>query len=430
LKKLNPVLGPGRVTAPAIVFTAGLIAILVGCSGGGGSQNTGNPASVLALSRGVRVAIRFSQPAPAGYLARITPDVRQKREAEGVVFESNKVTYPAMPAVGYYLKVGDKFISGGPNGEYFIPKDLTVPADVPFYKQRTDANPIGTVQIASSLQPGSSTLKTVYFTALGRALGGPSLMDGITRSQVTKKAATCCKATTRAIDDGCNRYDCDVASNELETGCCLDYDTTKGRIREGVDNEEENDGEQGTGDCAQQRVAEFYDTECYRWAMGTGAYSAECWNEQAFWQVIGASSCWANHKYRFCQNMSMTDFTVDAGTTTVLVGSSKQIDIRNNTPKYDTEVSQSGDAEGTLQAGDGVELGFFSGATIKHYDDGTKKYIANRTLTYQAPAELPDGKTEAYDTLTFTAAGNTKTITLRIVQKCRDNRGREVPCIN
>lgn len=445
MKKRPVVMWLLRLALPTLALSA----IIVGCSGGGGGgdQNVAPAESVLTLSRGVRVAIRFSQPAPNGYLQYLDPNVRQAREAEGVVFEPTRVVFPEMPATGYYLRIGDHYFSGGPNGEFYIPNDVTVPADVPLFKQLTDANPLGTVQIGDALQPGTARLRTVYFTTSGRVLGSAALMDGgptrrngrssVVRALVDDACRDVSK-TSRVVDDGCNRYECDVRSNEIATGCCLDHDPAKGRIRggggpgeegeenigEGAEGNEEGEGGGDLDDCGQKRVAEFYGTECYKWTIGSGAHSAECWNETAIWGNYGVAGCWDNHKYRYCQNMDSNDFSVQTFTsTTVQVGSTVSIGVRNNTPKYDTSVDLSSGALGTI-----VTTDFATGGTIKHYDDANKLYVATRLITYRAPEELPNGQTEAYERITFSANGLTQTITLRIVQKCRDSRGREVPC--
>jgi|GEM_PF-3160067 len=179
-----------------------------------------------------------------------------------------------------------------------------------------------------------------------------------------------------------------------------------------------------------QRMAEFIGSECYKWTFGPGSsHTAECYNEQAIIGDWSNVNCWANHKYRFCQNMSLDDF--DAKTffsTTVTVGGTVAITVTNNTPSYDTAVSISGGAGGRILPASSVEASSSYDAIVKHYDDGVQQHFRVRNITYAAPEELPSGQTEAIETLTFTAAGKTKTITLRIVQKCRDSRGREVPC--
>jgi len=416
-----------RITHFAVITA--LSFALLSCGGGGVPTQF---AGVEALSRAVRLGIQFTQPTVAGYLDFVSPQVRADAEAQGFVFNPTQVIYPTVPAVGYYLKIGDLYLPSGPNGEFYVPKDLAVPASVPVYKQLTDTAPIGTVQIAGALRPASEPLQTVVLALRGRVLGSAEEMDGAARSRafVQSRLRPCCDdkgAASRAISDGCTRVDCDVTTNDIATGCCYDFDLAKGRIIRESEEEEDEKKKRVDGFCAAKRVAEFYGTECYKWTVGSGGYSAACINERAILQVTGPS-CWANHKYRFCQNMSMTDFSISAtGTVTVQVGHTLSITVHNNTPANETAVNLTGDAHGSIQPGAGIRAVSGGTTSIEHYDDAARQHINDRTLVYQAPAQLPNGRTEANDTLIFSANGITKTLTIRVVQECDDTRGGE-PC--
>jgi hypothetical protein len=414
--------------------TLALTAFVVGCSGGTHIPLlTGNAAQ--AFGRSVRVAIQLTMPTPTDYLTNAPDAIKTELVARGFALNATELIAPPFPARGYFLKIGDSYYPSDSNGTFFIPNNVTVPATVPLYKQRNEPSPVGEVAITPVLVNATELPRTVLLNIRGRGLGAPIDMDGhSTKRSVTRKA--CCAekqvhpehATRgRAIDDGCIRRDYDLTSNQPGVGACADYDTSKGRIV--GEDEGEEDETSIDGNCGAKRVAEFLGTPCYNWTHGYGSrYSAECWNERAYWQLIGPS-CWENHKYRFCQNMSMTDFSVSVGTTvTVTVGETLSISVRNNTPKYDTTVTQSGDAGGTLSGTGYVTGGVFSSAYIQHYDDSAKTHIPARTLTYTAPSELPNGQTEAHDTLTFSAHGITKTVAIRVVQRCQNAQGREVPC--
>lgn len=406
------------------IGVAALALLFVHC--GGGKAFRQFPA-IEALNQGVRIGLQFTQPTVAGYLDFISPQVRADAESKGFVFRATEVVYPMVPAVGYYLKIGDTYIPSGPNGEFYIPKDMNIPASVPLFKQLSDTTPIGTVNIAGALRPASEPLQMVVLPLRGRVLGSAEEMDGTAPSRAADKAskASCC-SPSRAISDGCRRVDCDVTTNDPRTGCCYDFDLAKGRIIGEEQGEDEGEGGRSRsrveGFCVAKRVAEFYGTECYKWTVGSGGYSAACINERAILQVTGPS-CWANHKYRFCQNMSMTAFSVSAtGTVQVQVGHTLSITVHNNTPANETMVHLSGDAHGSILPGPGVS-GMSGGTSkIEHYDDSAFVHHEDRVVVYQAPASLPNGQTEASDTLVFSANGMTKTLTIRVVQKCGDTR--------
>lgn len=407
----------------SIAVAAVLSYMLLSCGGSGAPTQF---AGVVALSRAVRLGLQFTQPTVAGYLDFVSAQVRADAEARGFVFKPTEVVYPVVPAVGYYLKLGDLYIPSGPNGEFYIPKDLTVPASVPVYKQLSDTTPIGTVNIAGALRPASEPLQMVVLPLRGRVLGSAEEMDGTASSRAAGQAskASCCQddRKSRAIRDGCIRRDCDVTTNDPITGCCYDFDLAKGRIIR-----EEQARSRVEGFCELKRVAEFYGTECYKWTVGSGSYSAACINERAILQVTGPG-CWVNHKYRFCQNMSMTDFSVSAtGTVQVQVGHTLSITVHNNTPANETAVNLTGNANGSIQPGPGIREVSGGTTSIEHYDDATRQHINDRTLVYKAPDQLPNGQTEANDTLVFSANGITRTLTIRVVQKCGETRGGE-PC--
>jgi hypothetical protein len=403
---------------------AGLSLQLVQC--GGGKGGPGQSQAVQSLSRGVRIGLQLTQPAEEGYLRFLSPESRAEAEKEGFVFRPTEIVFPTVPAIGYYLKVGDKYIPSGPNGEFYLPRDMVVPASVPLFKQLTDTEPIGSVNIGGALRPASDPLRLVVITLRGRKLGSAREMDGTDQFRQSSRAAkkeSCC-GPTRAINDGCQRIDCDTTTNDPTTGCCLDYDVAKGRI---VNEDQGDEGDRQArsridGFCVSKRVAEFIGTECYKWTFGSGSsYSAACINERAILQVTGPS-CWANHKYRFCQNMRMNEFDVSVtGSVQVRVGSSVPISVTNNTPANETMVTVTGDAAGDLELTPGVSK---SGASfiVRHYEDSELQHYKVRQLVYKAPASLPDGQTEATNTLTFTANGMTKTLTIRVVQKCPDSR--------
>jgi hypothetical protein len=417
-----------------------LVAALVGCGGGNGNNNNGGqaPAAVRSLSRGVRVTLRLVMPAEAGYLNELTPAQRQEATEQGFTLRETEIAGPTTPAIGYFVKVGDRMIPSGPDGEFFLPPNTVAPDRVPLFKQLSDSAPLGEVTIGSSLRPGNEPLQTVVLELRGRALGSAQEMDGDLPGRSRGVSASCCKKKDgRAVNDGCPRVDYpNINSNVPGQSACYDYDLAKGRIQgedsgeddgDG-DNEEGGDDEGGGGGllggfCLPKRLSEFYDTPCYQWTFGTRGKMRACINERAILQVTGPG-CWQNHKYRFCQNLSMTDFSVSStGTLTVTVGREVRVTVRNNTPSNETQLSQTGNANGTIELSDGVTQ-----TQIKHYDDPSTTHIPDRTVIYKAPASLPDGQTEATDTLTFTANGMTKTLTIRVVQECQDNQGRAVPC--
>jgi len=416
-----------KKTVSYFVFAA-VALLFIHCGGGEGVPR--QLAAVESLSRGVRVGLQFTQPTVEGYLDFLSPQVRADAEAQGFIFRATEVVYPTVPAIGYYLKIGDTFIPSGPNGEFYIPKDMRVPTNVPLYKQLSDTAPIGSVNIAGALRPASEPLRMVVLPLRGRVLGSAEEMDGTAPSRAAGQAnkSSCCQAEgkSRAISDGCTRIDCDVTTNDPSTGCCYDFDLTKGRI---IGEEQgEDEGEEGRsrkrveGFCVAKRVAEFYGTECYKWTVGSGGYSAACINERAILQVTGPS-CWANHKYRFCQNMRMTDFSISAtGTVQVQVGHTLFIIVHNNTPANETMVNLSGNANGTLLPAPGIRAMSGGAHMIEHYDDSALQHMSDRTIVYKAPDSLPNGQTEANDTLVCSANGITKTLTMRVVQKCGDTR--------
>lgn len=376
-----------------------------------GSLVSGPEAPAL-LGRSVRLAYRMHQPAPDGYLDIIPADERAREEATGTQFFADKLVSGRIPATGHYLRIGDRMIQGGLDGVFQIPSDIAVPATAPLFAQLSDTQPLAQVSLSGALRPATETPLTVDVRIDCKPFPDSVGMDfGSDRSRATKPKDCCTRQTSRQILD-CERRvytAADLALNNPSFSACDDFDNkTLGRVG-------------AKEKCVAQRFFEFFGTPCYQWTFGSEGKSAACINERAILDIDG-NGCFENHKYRFCQNMGPTDFNaLPQGSTTVAVGGSVVIKVRNNTPSVETQVEQSKQTDGAFVSG--VKSG-----QIKHYDDPSKTHLTEVACEWLAPSSLPDNTAEVTETLTFRAGGLTKVVTIKVVQNCTDTRGRQVPC--
>lgn len=411
---MNPIV-LARLRRASLLLLATGGALATACTGG----NLGLvPPAASNLARSVRIVYRIHQPAPDGYLDKLDPATRTKGEAAGTRFFATEVVSPPVPATGHYMRIGDRMIPSGPGGVFQIPPDLAVPSQVELLPQLTSTRALGIASIGGSLRPGTETPATVEVRVDSRPLPSADGMDfGNRPTRVARKSpsANCC-SKTRGRDEGgdCTRriYTLDdLRQNDDKISACDDFDDkSKGRVgeREG---------------CFQDRFTEFVGTECFNWTFGIGdGRSSACIVEGAFRDGDDGLGCFDTHKYRFCQNMSDFEFNAQTfGSLTVPVGGTVKITVFNNTSSNETMVAQTGGANGTFTTG--VETGM-----VKHYDDSQRKHINLVDCVWKAPDSLGENVAEATQTLTFNAAGQTKTIVIKVVQNCTDSRGRLVPC--
>lgn len=395
-----------RVAMAVLIAAATFSTACTGGDLGGGVGTTPN------LGRSVRLAYRLHQPTPEGYLQEIDPERRAREEAVGTRFLDDEMVSGPIPATGHYLRIGDKMIQGGPDGVFQIPTGLAIPGNVELYSQLSDTQPLARVSIAAALRPATEPVGTVDVRVDCKPFPDSDGMDFGSETNRTARPKSCCtRSDTRQVFD-CDRriYSAsDLATNDPVVSACDDF-SDKSIGRAGAKTK-----------CIVQRFAEFVDTQCYQWTFGTNGKSTACMNERAVLDIDG-TGCFNNHKYRFCQNMSPTDFNaVPVGTTTIPVGGSVKIKVRNNTAANETQVEQS-------KQTDGVLVGAVSAGQIKHYDDPSKTHLNAVECEWLAPSALPEGVAEATETLTFRANGLTRIVTIKVIQNCQDARGRQVPC--
>ena len=405
---MNPFVQARLRRASLFVFVA---AAALGTACTGGNLSTLPPAA-SGLGRNVRLAYRVHQPTPEGYLEQFDPERRAIEEAAGTQFLASEMVSPRIPATGHYLRIGDRMIQSGPDGVFQIPNDLSVPAKAPIFIQLSDTEPLAEVSIASALRPSTEPVATVDVRVDCQPFPDSDGMDfgTIGRSRAAKPKSCCARSGTRAALD-CERkvYSAaELAQDDDTVSACDDFsDKVAGRVGAKVL-------------CGIQRFVEFPGTPCYEWTFGANGKSAACIGERAI-KDFGAG-CFRMHKFRFCQNMSPTDFNAEAlGSVRVGVSGSVKIKVHNKTPANETQVSLSNTAEGVL-------VGPVSQGEIKHYSDETKKHLNDVEIEWLAPSSLPDGVAEATETITFKANGITRQITIKVVQNCTDSRGRQVPC--
>lgn len=417
-----------QVRNAASFLVAGLAvgAALYGCGGGGisggGGGGSAPPGAVQSLDRSARLVLHVTRDAPRGYLAQAPAGLQAKLEQQGFVFRDNGFDYPDMPLEGRYLKLGNKFIGIGTNGEVHIPQNMPVTGPVAVYGDLSDTQPMGMTDVAPALSSGSAPLSTVALSLHALKLGSAAVMDGKKNGAgAAVKTRPCCQQPN-AISDGCKRVDCDTTVNDPSVSCCLDFDTAKGRIQ----GEEGEDGDGIVpGPCTAKRLWEYLGTVCDVWVRRD-----VCLFEAA--TGLGPFGCYRTHRYRYCQFLNEKEYAVTAPPSpTVEVGSTLAITVTNNTPANETLVDRSGDANGTIQPGDGIVAMSSDQYQVQHYNEAAQTHLKDKSIVYAAPASLPDNKTEAYDTLTFDFWGKKQTLTIRVVQKCGGtphSKPREVPC--
>lgn len=395
-----------RAALAALIVAATLSAA---CTGGTTVPTSG---TTSLLGRSVRLTYRMHQPTPDGYLQEIDPQRRAREEAAGTQFLPNKMISGPIPATGHYLRIGDQMIQGGPDGVFQIPNDVTVPAEAELFSQLSDTQPLARVSFAAALRPATEPVRTVDVRVDCKPFPDSDGMDFGSETNRTARPKSCCSRSTTRQEGACERRvytAADLKINDPTVSACDDFsDKAAGRV-----------GAKAL--CIAQRFAEFIDTECYQWTFGSNGKSTACINERAVLDIDG-SGCFKNHKFRFCQNMSPTDFDVVAlGTTTVSVGGSVKIKVHNNTAANETQVELSKQTEGVLVGG--VQSG-----QVKHYDDASKTHLNDVECEWLAPSSLPDNVAEATETITFRANGLTRIIAIKVIQNCKDSRGRQVPC--
>ena len=139
------------------------------------------------------------------------------------------------------------------------------------------------------------------------------------------------------------------------------------------------------------------------------------------------SSCYFNHRYRNCQNLSKADYSVTPVAATVTCGETIPLYVRNNTctnvtwARIETFLFEE-KAGGTINQGGFNSLGYLK---LLHYqDDGTGpngepkgKHLEDLVINYRAPAQLSNGRTTARDVLNFDF-GDGSSVSVPITVNC------------
>ena len=199
------------------------------------------------------------------------------------------------------------------------------------------------------------------------------------------------------------------------TTCCLDYNGLCA------------DGKRYQGDGCKLRFLQFIGSTCHYWTQQRLC----CFNEGAVRGVAGLRGprCYDNHKWRICQSLELESegglrFTTGplnpppaavSETHDVSCGHSVTINLYNNTCDNETEVTLNSwtarvqfavlcPAGGTV-----TPLG-----KLPHYNNATQTHTPALTLTYTAPAQVPDCFTTPTDVVTAEAGGGFRAILFKV----------------
>lgn len=128
--------------------------------------------------------------------------------------------------------------------------------------------------------------------------------------------------------------------------------------------------------------------------------------------------CLQRHKGRWCQQINDSDFNATVDKTKINVGETATITLHNNTRKNEIKADLSPDL-GRLETANPASGSSGSGQSIlvAHYDDnggGSFTWHPDRTVTYHAPADLPNGQSKADVTVTVYGQTGATTLTIEV----------------
>lgn len=355
------------VSAPGFVGLALLLAPL-GCSsnGGGGSRssndagvsNTG-PVDVM-----VKVSRATSWPLTPDQASSLTAENLSALATIGVTMKGTTLVFPEIPLVGYWIELGGMRQMTDDNAVVMLHGSRD--DDVSVYEDFGSTNVIGTFKLGDAggtVSPAPVALQVVL------PAPGPMNDDELQTMAMHARRAQ--------ADDSCPLRDvthCAAGDNTM--GCCVDYNNPAGT------------GEAYYRDhstiCDAISTANYIQSTCFAWTAAT-----VCIDERAFNRGPG---CWEHHKWRNCQNLSLTDFSnTITGKSTIKPGETTTLKIRNNLPANETllTISTALDDKGKLSGPTGGAGLTGSGTqyVLQHYNDPAMQHVVETTITYTAPAK-------------------------------------------
>jgi hypothetical protein len=343
---------------------AGWVVLLTFCgcsnSGSNGSSNSQGPVDVA-----VKVSRATTWPLTPEQASSLTADNLSALATIGVTLRDRTLVFAEVPLVGYWIEVGGVRHMTDDNAVVMLHGSRDDVASV--YEDFASTNVIGTFRIGDAVGKGSPAP-----VSLPVELPAPGAMND---DELKAMALHGLQAQGAAADEGCPERDlthCAPGDNTM--GCCVDYNNPAGT------------GKAYYRDvsllCDAVGVANYIQSTCFAWTA-----ASVCIDEKAFNR---GPSCWEHHKWRNCQNLSLTDFSnTVTGKSVIKPGESTTIKVRNNLPANDTllVVSTAIDDKGKLSnpTGGAALTGSGTEYVLQHYNDAAMQHVIETTITYTAP---------------------------------------------
>lgn len=347
-------------------LTLGIMLLVTGCT-------RAAPTSVS-----VKLAKLTTWPLSAEEADTLSDEQRAALAQRGIVFQGTTIVFPELPLVGYWVEV---------EGQRFMTDDnavvaLSAPADAigSVYEDNGSTTVLTTFKIRDvAAQPSPARVE------VQQVLPSPVAMNPDQMSKMARAASSSLHQQSLPIpypDGACIERDITGCAPRANTmGCCVDYDNPAGNGKAYF--------RAAAPECSLFAVANFVQSTCFNWTA-----VSVCADEKAFGR---GPPCWEHHKYRNCQNLSLTDFRAAPAPGQSLLGPGQTVvlTIKNNLPSNDTVIGLTSTLEdkGTLSKPSGRAALKRSGElyVINHYDDITMKHVEDVEVTYTAPprASLP-----------------------------------------
>jgi hypothetical protein len=339
-----------------------------------------------------RLVSALTWPLSAGTLALLTPENRHNLESRGFQLDGQTLVFPQMPMPGYWVQIAGKRLMCDTLGYFHLSASSVGGLQGQVFEQYDDTIPKATFTSANLVPEGQSPTSIKIADVLSDPADmNPSNMNTLEREKT---------------GIGCPMHDACPPGNNV-AGCCLDYDGRFGNHQPLIRNGNIPDS------CKAQAYLNFISSTCFEWST---TYRLVCRNERAYPPFTGPT-CWENHKYRNCQNLSRTDFFVQTSGNSVGCGGSLSIHVRNNLPANETLIrSSSGDMKGSLSIvlPSGTIAAVTGGYEVRHYIDADHTHYNDVFLTYHAPSALPSGTNSITEVLNFESGGTTRQVDISV----------------